>query len=191
MGEEKSKKAKSRRRFRIILPLFFLLLIMAAIGLFVKNMNGPAEGTVAYKSQSEPPIKPTSSTPKKYDGKYIGFTYPEHYKVVAKPPTNGGYLEIISLDNTDHTGKYISVGVIRENIMNDSGVGYRKGHPELFKQTLASPDKIVFAGTSTSAEQTGFLAHNGLVATISVTANGQRDLSADFNTIVNSLSWKQ
>jgi hypothetical protein len=188
MNEEKKN---SNRRLKLILPITVILVLVAVVVLIIKNMNGPAEGTVAYKSQSEPPIKPTSFTPKKYDGKYISFTYPEHYKVVTSPPTNGGYLEIISLDNTDHTGKYISVGVIRENIMNDSGVGYRKGHPELFKQTLGNLDKIVFVGTGTTAEQTGFLAHNGLVTTISITANGQRDLNADFNTIVNSLSWKQ
>jgi hypothetical protein len=187
----KEEKKNSNRRLKLILPIIAILVLVAVVVLIVKNMNGPAEGTVAYKSQSEPPIKPASLTPKKYDGKYVSFTYPEHYKVVASPPTNGGYVEIISLDNTDHTGKYISVGVIKENIMNDSGIGYRKAHPELFKQTVSTADKIVFLGIGATAEQTGFIGHNGLVATVSITANGKRDLNADFNTIADSLQWKQ
>jgi hypothetical protein len=191
MNEGKAAKTRRKLKLKLIIPLLIVGILVVAAVLFVKNMNGPAEGTVAYKSQSEPPIKPTSSTPKKYDGKYISFTYPEHYKVAASPPTNGGYLEIISLSNTDHSGKYVSIGVLRESLTNDSGVNYRKGHPELFKQTVSAPYKIVFTGIGATAEQTGFIGHNGLVTTVSITANGKRDLSQDFNIIANSLIWKQ
>jgi uncharacterized protein (UPF0333 family) len=190
MSEEKAEKRKPKRKLRLLLPAGFLLIVIAVIVLIIKNMNGPAEGKVAYVSQSQSAIKPTTATSKQYDGKYISFTYPEHYKIVPSQQSSG-YLDIVSINNTDHSGKYISIGVLRESLANDSGVNYRKAHPELYKQVSASSDKIIYESTGDKAEKTGFVAHGGLVTTISITANGSRDLSQDFEVIANSLQWKQ
>jgi hypothetical protein len=190
MEEQKTAKPKARRTLKIFLPLGILILIIAVIALFVKSMNGPAQGSIAYTPPAQTAIKRTSSNPKKIDGKYISFAYPEHYKVVPSQQSSG-YLEIVSLDNTDHSGKYISVGVLKEALVNDTGINYRKTHPDLYKQISAGSDKVVYQGKSAAAEQTGFFAHGNYVATVSLSANGSRDLSADFDTIANSLSWKQ
>jgi hypothetical protein len=101
-----------------------------------------------------------------------------------------GYLDVISLNNTDHSGKYISIGVLKDSLANNSGINYRKTHPELYKQIESSSEKVVFDGLTGKSERTGFIAHNGLVSTISITANGNRDLTQDFDTIANSLQWK-
>jgi hypothetical protein len=186
MGEEKTNVKK---KLKYILPLFILLVLGVFIALFIKNMNGPAQGSVAYTASSQSNIKPTTTSSKKYDGQQISFTYPQHYKIVPSQQSKG-YLDIISLNNTDHSGKYISIGVLKESLANDSGTNYRKLHPELYKQIATSGDKVVFEGLNGKSERTGFIAHNGLVSTISITANGNRDLTQDFDTIVNSLQWK-
>jgi hypothetical protein len=192
MSEEKTNKSKQKFKPKIITPLLAVVVLVILVALFIKNMNGPSVGSIAYTNSSQSAIKPTTANvPKKYDGKYINFTYPEHYKIVPSPPLNGGYVEIVSLESTDHTGKDISIGVIKETLSNDSGINYRKGHPELYRQTEFSPNKVVFAGIGSTAEQTGFIAHNGFVATVSIVANVQKDLSSDFSTIVGSLTFKQ
>jgi hypothetical protein len=189
MSEEKPIKTK-KRKLKLLIPIFILFVIAILITLFVKNMNGPAEGSVAYHPTNQANIKPTTSPAGQYDGKYVKFSYPPHYQKVESQKSEG-YLDIVSLSNTDHSGKYISIGVLKESLTNDSGINYRKGHPELYKLVPSSPDKIIYAGINNTAEYTGFIAHGGLVTTVSITANGNRDLSDDFNSITNSLEWKQ
>jgi hypothetical protein len=169
MQEVLIQKPKNRRRWKFIAAVVILLLIIAPVAVFIKNMNGPAQGAVAYTSS---------------------ITYPDHYKIVPSQQSNG-YKETISLTDTDHSGKYITIGVLKESLNNDSGISYRRSHPELYKIIASGADKAIFSGTSSAAEMTGFIAHEGYVATISITANGQRDLTEDFNTLSNSLTWKQ
>jgi hypothetical protein len=186
MAEEKIKPSS---KLKLLIAIIIIAILGGVLALFIKNMNGPAQGSVAYTSASQTAVKPAASLPKKYEGKYISFTYPENYKVVPSM-LSGGYLEIASLDNTDHSGKYISIGVLKESLSNDTGINYRKLHPELYKQIAASSEKVVFDGLSGKSERTGFIAHSGLVSTVSITANGNRDLTQDFDTIINSLHWK-
>jgi hypothetical protein len=190
MDLENVKKTNTKRKLKLLVPLGILILLITAVALFIKNMNGPAQGSIIAASANPAAIKPTTAQQQKYDGKFISFTMPEHYKIVPSQQSSG-YLEIVSLDNTDHSGKYVSIGVLKEALANDSGISYRKSHPELYKLISSSADKIVFQGTSAAAEYTGFIAHGNYVSTISVTANGRRELTKDFNTIVNSLDWKQ
>jgi hypothetical protein len=183
-------KFVTKRRLKLGLLILGILTLGSVVVLVIKNMNGPAQGTVAYQNPNQPAIKPTQTTPSKYDGKFISFNYPTHYKIVPSQKS-AGYLEVISLNSTDHSGKYVSVGILRETLTNDSGLNHRKAHPELYKLTSSTPNKVVFVGTGNEAEQTGFVAHNGLVATVSLTAISHKDLNEDFNIIVNSLHWKQ
>jgi hypothetical protein len=176
---------------KFILPFLAFLAAAALIALAVKNLGGPAEGSVANTSTTENAVKSNAKTePKKYDGQYISLSYPALY-AAAPIQKSGGYLEIASLISTDHSGKYVSLGVLRETLSNDSGINYRKSRPQIYKVVSSSTDKIVFSGAAQGSEQTGFFAHNGLVTTVSVTANGSRDLKDDFNMIANSLAWKQ
>jgi hypothetical protein len=186
MGDQ---KVKVKKKLKYLLPLLILLVLGVFTALFIKNMNGPAQGSVAYTSASQNAVNPSSATSAKYDGPQISFTYPQHYKIVPSQQSKG-YLDVISLNNTDHSGKYISIGVLKDSLANNSGINYRKIHPELYKQIESSSEKVVFDGLSGKSERTGFIAHNGLVSTISITANGNRDLTQDFDTIANSLQWK-
>jgi hypothetical protein len=188
--DQAQEKIKPKRKIKFILLFTLIAALLAAAALFIKNMNGPAEGTVAYTSSNQTSLKPTTASSGKYEGQYISFEYPAHYKIVPSQKSNG-ILDTISLDNTDHSGKYVSISVLKEALGNDSGINYRKAHPELYTQVSSDTNRVVFAGKGASSERTGFIAHNGLVATVSVTANGSRDLSKDFDRIVNSLQWKQ
>jgi uncharacterized protein (UPF0333 family) len=190
MDDDNTKKTNTKRRLKLLIPLGILVVIVAAVALFIKNMNGPAQGSIATTVTTQAAIKPATTQQQKHNGKFISFTIPEHYKIVPSQQSSG-YLEIVSLDNTNHSGKYVSIGVLKEALANDSGINYRKSHPELYKQLSSSADKIVFQGTSAAAELTGFISHGSFVTTISLTANGKHDLSVDFGTIVNSLDWKQ
>jgi hypothetical protein len=190
MQDEQVKKPNIRRRLKFIVPISVLFLASTAIAIFIKNMNGPAQGAVAYNISNQDSAKPSITSPHNYDGKYISFTYPTNYKIVPSTRSSG-YLENISLTDTDHSGKYITVGILKETLANDSGVNYRKNHPDLYKPIYNINDKIIFTGTAESAEMTGFYSHGSYVATLSATANGKRDLTDDFNTISNSLEWKQ
>jgi hypothetical protein len=190
MTEEAKQTTKSKRP-KFILAILVLLVIAAVVALIIKNMSGPAEGSISNTPVNQSAIKPgENNQPKKYDGQYISFNYPSHY-ATAPSQKSSGYLEIASLINTDHSGKYVSIGVLKESLGNDSGINYRKGHPQIYKVISSTPDKIVFSGAAQGSEQTGFFAHGGLVTTISVTASGTRNLQDDFNAISNSLSWKQ
>jgi hypothetical protein len=189
MAEEQMEKPKAKRRTKIVLPIVIVGIIAAVIALFIKNMNGPAEGEISQVQPTASKVKFTQTDSGKYDGKYISFTYPANYKIVPSQKSVG-FLDIVSLDNTDHSGKYISIGVLRETLANDSGISYRSGHPDLYKKMASKPDTIVFIGTGQSAEQTGFIAQNGLVTSVSVTAIGVKDLSKDYDAIANSLQWK-
>jgi hypothetical protein len=190
MDEEKIKKPKFKLKMKVVIPLLIVVTIAALIGLFIKTMNGPAEGSVAYHPANQAAIKSATPPAGQYDGKYLKFSYPSHYQKVQSQKSDG-YLDIVNLSNTDHSGKYISIGVLRESLTNDSGVNYRKGHPELYKLIPSSPDKVIYAGINNTAEYTGFIAHGDLVTTISITANSNKDLAQDFNSIANSLEWKQ
>jgi hypothetical protein len=97
MGEEKTKVKK---KLKYIIPLFILLVLGIITTLFIKNMNGPAQGSVAYTASNQSTIKPATPASKKYNGQQISFTYPEHYKIVPSQQSKG-YLDIISLNNTD------------------------------------------------------------------------------------------
>jgi uncharacterized protein (UPF0333 family) len=188
-NEHATKQPKNKKPSKALIPLIILLIIAAAIFLLVKNMNGPAEGSVSTVSPTAADKQLAQASPSKYDDKYLSFTYPSGYKVVTSQKT-GSFLDVVALTNSDHSGKYAAIGVVRESLSNDSGINYRVNHPDLYKLVSKTPDSIVFRGTQSSAEQTGFIAHNGLVVSVSLTANGNKDLSQDYDTIVKSLQWK-
>jgi hypothetical protein len=189
MNEKQTPKPKGKKSTKLIIPVLILLVITGAIAIFIKNMNGPAEGEISQVQPTSVNIKPGLGSSGKYDGRYISFTYPANYQTTPAQKS-GGFLEVVALNNTNHSGKYISVGVVKESLQNDSGVNYRIGHPELYKKIVSTPDSVAFKGTSQSAEQTGFIAHNGLVTSISLTAIGTKDLNTDYETIARSLKWK-
>jgi hypothetical protein len=189
MGNGDSAKPKARKKIKIILPVLAIAVIIGALALFIKNMNGPAEGTVAYQS-SQAPIKLSQTTPHKFDGQYTSFSYPAHFDVTASQKTNG-ILDMVTLYSNDHTQIQMAYEVMQESLANDSGFNYRKGHPDLYKQQTDQHGNLIFIKNQNGSEYTGFVVHNNLVASISLSSTFNKDLSGDYNAIANSLQWKQ
>jgi uncharacterized protein (UPF0333 family) len=187
--EHSPKQLKNKNPSKALLPLIILLIIAAAIFLLVKNMGGPAKGSVSTASPTAANIQAGQTGPAKYDDKYLSFTYPGGYKIVTSQKT-GSFLDVVALTNSDHSNRYAAIGVVKESLDNDPGINYRVGHPDTYKQVSKTSDRVVFKSTQSSAEQTGFIAHNGLVVSISLTATSEKDLSKDYDTISNSLQWK-
>lgn len=180
-------KLISKKRLKIFVPLLIAAVLAVAAVMFVKNMNGPAEGAVTQQQSSQ--TKVAVAVPGKYSDQFIGFTYPAHYTVVPSQKT-AGYLDIVSLHNTDHSGKYVEVGLQRENLQTDPGYTHRKYNPGIYKQLSTTSGGAVFASSQNGSEQTGFITHGALVLSISLTANGNAQLDQDYNVIANSLQWK-
>jgi hypothetical protein len=186
MGQVKTLITK--RRLKLFLPVLITLIIIGAAALFIKNINGPAEGTIAYQS-SEPTIKPSQNTPHKFNGQYTTFTYPNYFSVINSQKTSG-ILDIATLYSNDHTQKQLAYKVLQESLNNDSGLNYRKIHPDLYKEQKDQYGNLLFIKIQNGSEYTGFIVHNNLVASVSLSSTLNKDLSADYNTIVKNLEWK-
>jgi len=183
------KSGVRKKHIKITLLSLMMLSILAAIALFVINMNSPAVGTVSDTAPQDPPKK-QAAAPGRYSDSYISFSYPAAFKI--NPSQKGAnYLSVVSLVNTDHSGKYIAISVVRESLANDSGLNHRKSHPETYRLESSSSDRAVFTSAQNGSEKTGYIAHGGLVASVSITSAGVKDLNTDFGHIVNSLQWKQ
>jgi hypothetical protein len=178
-----------RRRKITIIATALTLLMVAWIVILVKNLNSPAIGEITPPTGVKIAPLATSKNPGAYSGQYISFNYPKNFDVIPSQKS-GGILEVASLYSNDHAGKQVSISVIRESIANDSGVNYRRGHPELYKQTKDSKDNLVFTKNQNGSEYTAFLVHGDLVASISLSSNYTKDLSADYQAIAKNWQWK-
>lgn len=168
-------------------PLVIILVVILATVGIIRNMNQPAVGSISQQPTTDAVKADPYSQPGKYSGKYITFNYPAHYKQVPSK-VSGTTLELAEYHVTDATGKLISVAVFPGSVNSDSGVVYRRQHPELY--TESSSQKWTEFTKKDGTEDTFFLSHNGNLATVSCTApyNNQ---SGDALFVASSLQWKQ
>ena len=191
MFELGKSKPKSRlKNPKIMAPVVIVLLVIAAFGLAVRNMNSPAEGTVTtplndnVASAAKPQL-----VDKTYSGTALNFKYPAKFQI--NPSTkSAGYLDSVMLIQTDRRDEYAAIGVTHGTLTSDSGVSYRRLHSNLYKSVSSTATSAVFT-KSDNTEYTGFIQHDGLIASISLTSVSPGDLSSDYNTIAESLQWKQ
>lgn len=177
----------SHRRWRKLLFVIGLLLVIAALIIFVaKDLKSPAQGSINQTPPSQAEKTDPYSKPGTYKGKYITFTYPEHYK---STPTSlsGSYVEVAAYSYTAGTFKKLTVGVMPGSFSSDGSISYRQKHPELYHQTT-SPLGLEFVSTD-GTEDTFFVAHNGMLASISVTAPAA-DLDNDALYVAGGLHWR-
>jgi hypothetical protein len=175
------------KRPKAIIPLVIAILLAAALVSAVRNLNSPAQGTVTQNNIDN--AARINSGPQKYSDKYISFTYPGGFEV--SPAEKGGsYVDVVNLISSQRRDRYAAIGVVRESLDSDSGVVYRRLHPELYKTVPAPAGSLVFAKDD-NTEYTGFIEHAGQVISISFTSVAPRDMSGDYRTIAGSLAWKQ
>lgn len=152
---------------RVAVPLLVVILLVAVLVLAVHNMNSPAQGSISEAPASQQEKTDPYANPGTYHGKYISFTYPAHYKKVPSKIT-GNYLETVDYHTTDDSAKQISVGVYRGSMADDSGVLYRRNHKELYRENDSQIGVEFIKNDGT--EDTFFIEHDSLFATVSATA---------------------
>jgi len=172
-------------------PKFFIPVIgILAAGLVIfsviRNMNQPAVGSINQAPQPDAIKADPYGQPGNFNGKYITFTYPAHFKKVPSK-ANGNSLEAVEYHSADSTGKLINVAVLPGTIDSDSGVAYRRQHPELYSPTISQ--KWTEFTKKDGTEDTFFINHNNLLATVSVTAS-YNNQSGDGLFIASSLKWR-
>jgi hypothetical protein len=113
------------RKKKVLLPLIGLLLFVGLVILAIHNLNAPAVGTINQKPPSKSDAEDPYANPGKYSGKYISFTYPARYRKV-NTQLSGSYLEVAGFYATNQSSKQISVGVLKEDIKEDSGIRLRR-----------------------------------------------------------------
>jgi hypothetical protein len=177
------------KRLKILaIPLLLALIAAGVIFAVVKNLEAPAQGAI----NQTPPAAAEKQDPypiaANYSGKYIELTYPAHYKRISSAVT-GSYLEVFSVYSTDQTGKSITVSVQKGSLADSSGISYRKAHPELYTEEPRTRLGVTYTA-KTTPEKVAFLEHNGLLATVAITAQSNIDLNSDLQTVLNSFKWK-
>jgi hypothetical protein len=177
------------KRPKVFIPLILALLLVAAVVLAIRNMNGPAEGTVTTPLNDDPAVIKGRPSSKSFNDKVISFDYPSEYQVTSSDKVPGR-VDVIDLVKTNPHDQSIAISVTEGSLNTDSGVSYRRLHPELYKNVSISPLNQVFS-KSDGTEYTGFIQYGGRVIAISLTSVSKKDLSQDYNLIAGSLQWKQ
>lgn len=173
---------------RILIPVIVLAAIAGVLFLIIHAMSSPAVGSLTQTPPNQQAYKPDPyASSGIYNGQYISFTYPAHFKKVPSKLT-GDVLETVEYVSTDQSARHIDVGVYRGDVSSDSGVTYRRQHPELYKET-SSQQWIEFTRLD-GTEDTFFIQHNGLEATVSATAPNA-NLSGEALFVASGMKWKQ
>ncbi len=180
---------KHRRHLkRIIIPAVIILVIAGVLAVIVHNLNAPAEGTLSQTPPNQQAYKPAPySSPGTYNGKYISFVYPAHFKPVPGKLT-GDTLETVEYTSTDNSARHIDVAVDKGSVDADSGVVYRRQHPELYKQS-SSQQWLEFTRVD-GTEDTFFIQHGEYEATVSATAPNA-NLNGEALYVASGLKWRQ
>jgi hypothetical protein len=178
------------KRPKVMVGVVILLLVMAAFVMALHNLNSPAQGTVTTQNtDSQPTATSGSKENKQYSGAAITFNYPSKF-VIQTNPKSPGYLDSVNLITSGRRDEYAAMSVTKDTFDTDSGISYRRNHPDLYKTNLKSSNSIVFTKLD-STELTGFFQHGDMTASISLTSVSAKDLSADYVVIADSLQWKQ
>jgi hypothetical protein len=183
------RRLKIWKRPKTLAAVIIVLLFIGAGVMTVRNLNSPAEGIISNPSDQASKSARQQPDSRTYKDAYLSFDYPSAY-VSRLVDHDTSYLDRVNLVAGHPKNRFAAIALARQNIANDSGVSYRRSHPELYKNVLSLPQELVFSKLD-QMEYTGFLVHGDEVLSISLTSVAPEDLSADYNKMVNSLRWAQ
>jgi hypothetical protein len=194
MGKWLGYLAKVKRPFlkykKTSITLLVLVLLVGGIVTFVHALNAPAVGSLNQTPPAKAEVVDPYAEPGNYKGKYLGFDYPAHYRK-TDTKTSGSYLEVVNYYSTDHTQKSISVGVMKGSLDSESGISFRKSHPETYTAEARTKDSVAFDSKTGGNERTVYVQHGEYIANISVSTPNGQDVATDSQFIVSSLRWPQ
>lgn len=179
---------KKRKSKLIAIIIAVVLVFGGLIWLSIRGLNTPAEGSIDNSEVITPKVQ--SGAGGKYEDNYFSIKYPSSYRVIPNQETSP-YLSSVSLLSSRHPTTHVAINLVPELLSNDPGVSFRQSHSELYKPVATNDLSLVFSRPDQDAEYTGFIAHNGMVISISLTSVGSSQLKGDYDFLANSLSWKQ
>lgn len=171
------------KKKKYLLPIIVVLVFLALFIIGIKNLNSPAQGTVTQNNLDN--VAKIASGPQQYSDTYITFTYPGSYSISPTDKQNS-YLDIVNLVSKARRDQYAAISVVKENIDSDSGVNYRRLHPEMYKSVSSSSNQLIFVKDD-QTEYTGYLQKGNYTVTISFTSVAASDMSADYQVVANSI----
>jgi hypothetical protein len=179
-------KLKSLKHPKVFIPLIIILLIIAAFVSAIVHLNSPAEGTVINSPQNDSQNNSQADAANQnYSDSTLSFQYPGKFEV--KPAqANPGYIDTISLITKQRHDEFVSIGVYKSTLANDSGVRFRTDRPQEYKVVSSTSGEMVFSKND-SREYTGFLQRGENVVSISFTSVSANDMARDYNTVSNSV----
>lgn len=176
MEQENTKNKKSRKKTLFLFGVFFLL--GALFFVLWQYLSGPAIGTIQEGLlPSDEDLFETRNERKRYDGKYLSFSYPALF--VSKTdtaPVNGPVKESIFLTETGFQSRKITV-ILEEreenNLEASPSFKMRLEKPKIYKKKLFSEgafDGSLFEQDTPVFEQTAFFRDGKSILSVSVTS---------------------
>src|SRR5579884_4273435 len=179
------RKLKRFTRPKVLLPTLIIAAIIAAAVSAILNLNSPAQGTIVTPDIGSKQLAKQDTSNKHYSDNVINFDYPYNFQVSPTQKQNG-YLDAVNLITTQRQDEYVSIGVYQGDISSDSGVSYRRSHPDLYSLITDAANQKVYQKTD-KTEYTGFIQKAQDVITISFTSVAPKDMSGEYQTIANSI----
>lgn len=178
-------RLSSIRRPKVYVPAVIILAVAAILIIVIRNMTAPAVGNIDQTPPAKAEAVDPYAKPGNFSGKYISFNYPARFKKVPSKLT-GSYLEVIDFHSTDSTGKLISIGVLPGSISNSGDIQFRRQQKSVYTEN--DSQKWLEFTKNDGTEDTFFMEHNGLLASVSATApyNNQ---AGDALFVASSLKW--
>lgn len=191
------KKPEKRRRPIIFLAIFVVIAI--AVTFLWWLFQRPSQGTIAMVPASEKidPAQPDHR--KRYQGKYITFTYPydfqrrEEVEAVKHP-----LLERVYLSRSDIEGRKIAL-TLQDNSGNSfeeySSFRIRRNDPDTYTEEKVGRNglDVVFFTKMTSVYEIGAFFHRGnqVVALVVSSPTTQKGLREELEALIDSFAWKE
>lgn len=184
--------------------LFVFVIAIVGIVVAVWQMQGPATGVIKQAA----PQTSAASTEKpmekiRFDGKYISFAYQDAYKPVVsddhEPSKQSAFLESVFLSAYGATSsKKLAVAVSpleSGNFEDNSSFKFRISTPKLYTQSMIDVDGervVLFTRDEDTREQTVFLKHGGMVASIAASSSSESldKLKEELIVVIKSVRWK-
>lgn len=190
---------KPEKRRRGIIFLVILVVVAITIAFLWWLFQRPSQGTIAIVPASEKIDPAHSDYRKRYQGKYITFTYPhdfqrrEEVEAVKHP-----LLERVYLSRSDIEGRKIAL-TLQDNSGNSfqeySSFRIRRNDPDTYIEENVGRNglDVVFFTKTTSVYEIGAFFHRGnqVVALVVSSPTTQKGLREELEALIDSFEWKE
>lgn len=190
---------KSKRKKRFIFGAAFFLLIVLSIAFLWWLFGQPSQGTITVMPAPERADLSDPQHRRRYEGKYITFTYPHDFERRKEvEAVEFPLLERIYLSRSDIEGRKIAF-TVQDNTSNSfeeySSFRIRRNDPSVYTEERIERNGLngVLFTKTTSVFEVGVFFHRGnQVASIVVSSpTSQNGLREEVETALDSFAWKE